>query len=485
MAKLLQRVEITLRSFYIFNSSFGQVEGEEHKKVLFYHPNDIELNTKMKDVGLSEAIIRFTGTFTSEDDCQALHTQKTTQLFYQPEPGYWLVLVLNVPKEVRLKEGVEVADYRGAEISDRIYRAILRQCYQMFRFEHGWFSSFGSEESNPDKRRELLCQKLLQFYDQHLSNLRDPSQCDIIDMLHSIQYLPLDKSLFLRAQNFGTLCETFPDIKESIMLYQEQVLCGGKLSPEDLHCVHSYVVQHVLKVEASNSSIAVSPSLKRSISECQVGGFVRSRQKGEGEEYEVVNEEGNPLKVYITLDKEAKAYYLLIYRALHITLCLFLDAAQPAPKQDLYDELHGYMAPQLTSLARDISSELTKEAVGAAGQENSTGNSETAPKYVFINEQSLQHHTNFQKHVPQGLPRNVLSIIADLANDSGKAEMESAPAEEVQVKTTNDYWIVKRRCNYRQYYVILCNSKATLLDVTQEARRIFEQELTDDVFFDK
>jgi len=28
MAKVLQRVEITLRSFYIFNSSFGQKEGE-------------------------------------------------------------------------------------------------------------------------------------------------------------------------------------------------------------------------------------------------------------------------------------------------------------------------------------------------------------------------------------------------------------------------------------------------------------------------
>lgn len=162
-----------------------------------------------------------------------------------------------------------------------------------------------------------------------------------------------------------------------------------------------------------------------------------------------------------------------------------MSADQVAPKQDLYDDLHAYMAPQLTSLARDISSELTKEAVGAAGQDNSSGNSETAPKYLFINEQSLQHHTNFQRHLPQGLPRNVLSIIADLANGSGKAEMESAPAEEVQVKTTNDYWIVKRRCNYRQYYVILCNSKATLLDVTQEARRIFEQELTDDVFFDK
>jgi len=34
MAKLLQRVEITLRSFYIFNSTFGQVEGEVGKSIL-------------------------------------------------------------------------------------------------------------------------------------------------------------------------------------------------------------------------------------------------------------------------------------------------------------------------------------------------------------------------------------------------------------------------------------------------------------------
>lgn len=75
-----------------------------------------------------------------------------------------------------------------------------------------------------------------------------------------------------------------------------------------------------------------------------------------------------------------------------------------------------------------------------------------------------------------------MSIIADLANPI----QEIAAAEELQVKTTNDYWIVKRRCNWRQYYVILSKSKATtLLDVTQEAKRIFEQELTDDVFFDK
>ncbi|KAH8303789.1 hypothetical protein KR018_005528 [Drosophila ironensis] len=478
MSKLLQRVEVNLRSFYIFNASYGELEGKEHKKVLFYHPNDIELNTKIKDVGLSEAIIKFTGTFTDEDDCKALHTQKTTQLFYQPENGFWMVLVVNVPKEVRLKEGVEVADYRGAEVCDRIYRAILRQCYQMFRFLNGTFKAFASKESDPEKRRDLLSGQLLGFYEKYLSTLRELSHCDVIDMLHSIQYLPLDKSLFLRAQNFSMISETFPVIKESVMLYQEQILCGGTLQPEDMYCLHSHILENVLKPEATSPSVAVSPSLKRTISESQVSGFVGSQLAGEGD----CQEEQTPPKVFLSLEQHSKPYYLLVYRALHITVCLFLDGEQPAPKKELLDELNGYMAPQLTALARDIANELSKEAAGASDQ-SSISNNESAPKYLFINEQSLQHHSNLPRLSPHGIPRNVLSIIADLANASGLND--SAPAEELQVKTTNDYWIVKRRCNFRQYYVILCNMKSTLLDVTQEARRIFEQELTDDVFFDK
>ncbi|BFF99264.1 vacuolar fusion protein CCZ1 homolog [Drosophila madeirensis] len=475
MAKLLQRLEVTLRSFYVFNSSFGEKEGEEHKKVLYYHPNDIELNTKIKDVGLSEAIIRFTGTFTTEDDCKALHTQKTTQLFYQPEPGYWLVLVLNVPKEIRLKEGVEVADYRGGEVSDRIYRAVLSQCYQMYRFQHGTLASVGAGLEQVDERRELLSEQLLQFYEKYLTSLKDLAHCDIIDMLHSIQYLPLDKSLFLRAHNFGMLCATFPVIKQSIMFYNEQIVCGGKLSAGDLYSLHAYIVHNVLALESSSAS-AATPVLKRCISECQARGFVRC-QPDDGQE------EAPPLTVYLTIENQATPHYLLIYRALHITLCLFLDANEPAPKQELYDELHAYIAPQLTCLARDIASEVAKEALAHPVPDSGSASNDSAPKYLFINEQSLQHHTNLHRN---GVPRNVMSVIADLANPGEHLDVaDAAPTEELQVKTTNDYWIVKRRCNWRQYYVILCNSKATLLDVTQEAKRIFEQELTDDVFFDK
>lgn len=57
--------------------------------------------------------------------------------------------------------------------------------------------------------------------------------------------------------------------------------------------------------------------------------------------------------------------------------------------------------------------------------------------------------------------------------------------EETLLKSTEDFWIVKRQCNWRQFYVIIFSKKSTLLNVMEEAERIFEHEITDDVFFDK
>lgn len=51
---------ISLKSFFIYNSKLGSREGEEEKKILFYHPPDVPLDNKMRDVGFSEAIINFT-----------------------------------------------------------------------------------------------------------------------------------------------------------------------------------------------------------------------------------------------------------------------------------------------------------------------------------------------------------------------------------------------------------------------------------------
>ena len=77
-------------------------------------------------------------TFSDDTDaCKSLHTQKTTQLFYQPEPNYWMVLVINVPKEIHVKNGEELNNYCGAEVSNRICKTILQQADNTFRLFRG------------------------------------------------------------------------------------------------------------------------------------------------------------------------------------------------------------------------------------------------------------------------------------------------------------------------------------------------------------
>lgn len=74
-------------------------------------------------------------------------------------------MVINVPKEIRSKDGVEVADYKGGEVHDRIYRAALKQCYNMFRLFAGTFEmNLGKECATNEEPREHLMKQLELFY---------------------------------------------------------------------------------------------------------------------------------------------------------------------------------------------------------------------------------------------------------------------------------------------------------------------------------
>lgn len=90
------RTKISLKNFFIFNSTFGPYEGEEEKKILFFYP-EIDKNEKLKDVGFVEALIKFTGTFslesTTSKDVLSIKTAKTMKFFFEPEKDFWIVLV--------------------------------------------------------------------------------------------------------------------------------------------------------------------------------------------------------------------------------------------------------------------------------------------------------------------------------------------------------------------------------------------------------
>ena len=75
----------------IFDPRLGSEETAE-RKLLFYHPASTPLDQRVKTVGLAEAVTNLLSSFTAHDP-EALHTQHGRQIFLQPEPNLWLVLL--------------------------------------------------------------------------------------------------------------------------------------------------------------------------------------------------------------------------------------------------------------------------------------------------------------------------------------------------------------------------------------------------------
>ncbi|XP_062544207.1 vacuolar fusion protein CCZ1 homolog [Armigeres subalbatus] len=430
---------ISLRSFFIFNSSFGPKEGEEEKKILFYHPQETDIDSKVKDVGLCEAIIQFSNTFTNDDSVHAMHTQKTCQLYHQPEPGYWMTMILNVPFERKTRETGDYNEYHGDDIHDTIYQAVLKQSYRMFRLFHGSFKDNLQPADDLDAVANLIG-KLEEFYCKYILQLKI-KDCDVLDAFGSVQYLPLNQLLFLRVQNFINMIEsTFEPIKQCIFLYDDYVIWSG-INPHDLYTIYEYL---------------------------------------NGPMFQVSTEQEHSRKVYLRANGLDKTYNFMVCRKVqNITLCLFLEDVEN--EQALYHELNAVVNPQLTSISSDITQHLAEQP----SPDGSKDDSPTGSRFIYFNELNLHYRGTIKlgsqrrNNPGASVPSDVMNLIVDLLDDSRKNGPDSNSCnvtEESILKTHDDYWIVKRSCNARHVFIVL-NKSSTLIDVSEETKRILDQNM--------
>lgn len=164
-----------------------------------------------------------------------------------------------------------------------------------------------------------------------------------------------------------------------------------------------------------------------------------------------------------------------------------------------------FVGPQLTNIASDIAENMSKEPVSVFKSLlcAAAGTSATAPspsssaaasliqtnvsaedtaqttKYLFFNELNCQHngtvHLNQKLYNKQrSIPREIMNLLCDLYVQ----DMNAPNAGEVIMKTFNDYWIVKRSTNWRHSFIIF-NKNSTLLDISDEANKLFDVHLSD------
>lgn len=468
---MTSKSEINLQNFYVYNSSFSQKEGEEDKKILFYYPPKTDIDTQMKNVGLSEAIVKFTDTFNPDQLCDALHTQKTRQLYHQPEQGFWMVMTVNIPFVTKVKDGTEYFEYQSDDVQDNVYLAVLKQSYQMFRLFKGSIMSILTKGGDVLH----LKQKLDHFFSRYLLTLK-LNHSDILDVFQGIQFLPLDKQTFLRVQCFVNLIEAmFAQVKYTAFLYNDQLVWSG-LEPEDMQVVYRYLVTSLLpahlETELQGGSMPRHPTSPFSSS--HYGRFVTGPTNLQDPSGNI----GKVPKVYINNDVSPELYHLVVYRALSATVCMFIEGSLIL-NIDLFKRLDIFLGPQLTSLVTDVAEQCSRQAAS-----NSTNSVDPSPKYVYFNKLNLAQkstvHLDSRRTGNVAVSQEVLRLLADINAD--KSRMTTTG--EIILKTMSDYWVVGKLSNLREFYVVIHQKNANLIEINDEVKRLCDSQLKNIFFHD-
>ncbi|XP_022920945.1 vacuolar fusion protein CCZ1 homolog [Onthophagus taurus] len=453
--------EITLNNYFIFNSTLGVNEGEEHMKILYYYPNNQDLDFQMKSVGLVEALIQFTNTFKPSSPVNSLHTQKKRQLYFQPEDKFWIVLTLNVPYSDITKDGSTTREYIESEIQDNVYKAILEQSYKMYKLFNSTFQiSLEKLDVNG------LKSKLQKFYDTYLKTIK-LDQCDILNIFNGIHFLPLDTQNFLNVQCFVNEMECeYPIINHTLFMYNEHVIWSG-IEPEEMQTLYQYLVNILLPTYTQNElqggSMPRNPSSP--FSPVHYGRFVNVKS---------TDCVGKLPKIVLTKNNESTYYNMLIYRTLSASICLFIEDGQEVTGQ-IIKSLEEFMGPKLVGIVSDIAEYYSKQNASSALMANTSF--EVSPKYIYFNKMNLAYKstTHLDKIQTGNLscPKDCVKIMADICARKSVDDY----ASETIVKTLNDNWIIGKRSNLREFYVALQQKDANIKDISGEVKKLSENQL--------
>jgi len=434
-----KRSEVSLSSFFVFNSTYGPREGEEEEKILYFYPCGVSLDSKIRQIGLCEAVIKFTQTFTDEPS-ESVHTQKTRQLYFQPEPDFCIVMTLNIPYVERVNEAANSAslEYQEDDVEDHVYRALLQQSYHTFRLFNGTFQHILSKSDVNG-----LKQRLEHFYQKYLPAVR-LSQADILDVFNGIQFQPLDKNAYLRIQCFVNQLEAaIPEIVYSVFLYHDFLVWSG-LEQDDIRVLYCYLTTNLfpafVEVDTASRFLLGPPNMS---DETNIGRIPR---------------------VHLNTADEAGECYLVVYRMFSATMCLLVDGSCQITFEFL-KKIDQHLGSHLGFVASDIAEQASKKPQLSLA--------ETQFRYVYYNHTNLAQKTSLHiggSRRVANAPVEILRLIADMNLDLNvKMEVDDG---ELIVKTSTDCWVVGKKCDQREVYIVINQKNANLIEITDEVKKL-------------
>eukprot|EP00117_Sycon_ciliatum_P024142 scpid48332/ scgid20331/ Vacuolar fusion protein CCZ1 homolog len=486
-----------LKNFFIYNPTFGPREGEEHKKILYYTPEDTDLDLKVRHVGLCEAMVQFTRTFSPNKLCDVLHTLKSRQFFMQPEPDYWIIMTVMLPcKKSTTKDGKTVFEYKEEDIQDTLYQSVLELAYQMFRLFHGPFVYIRKHHDVDGLRHTMN-----HFFSKYLPQIRWP-QIDLLDVFNGLSFLPLDKNVFLRVQSFINLLESsFSRIKHTVFMFTDQLVWSG-LEQEDMRVLYKYLTTSLfpvcfkgeivaapsasnpdwLLVNMSGGTKGTSPTLSRNSSASSGITSASSSSATSHQGYFLngpknIQDPNTSIKmprifVNTTGGDDMEELNLLVYHAMGATVCFMIDGSG-APSYEFCKRLDTFVGPHLSSLAKMITDYL---------QSRRPASTDSQHRFIYFNHMNLAQKSSVhsRKSPFVTISQDLMRLLADINSDFQKSKEDG----ETVIKTMTDCWVVGRRSDQREFFVVLNQKNANLIEISEEVKRLSATNFNNIFFLD-
>ncbi|KAL8175515.1 UNVERIFIED_CONTAM: vacuolar fusion protein ccz1 [Gekko kuhli] len=484
-----------LLSFFIYNPRLGSKEGEEEKKILLYYPNEVEKNEKIRSVGLCEAIVQFTRTFSPLKPAKSLHTQKNRQFFNEPEENFWMVMVVRNPVIGKQKDGKPTVEYQEEELLDKVYSSVLQQCYNMYKLFNGTF-----RKAIEDGGVKILKERLEKFFHRYLQTLHLQS-CDLLDVFCGISFFPLDKMTYLRIQSFvNKMEESLSIVKYTAFLYNDQLIWSG-LEQDDMRILYKYLTTSLfprhIEPELAGRDSPIHAEMPGNLQ--HYGRFLTGPLNVNDPEAKC-----RFPKIFVNTEDTYEELHLIVYKAMSAAVCFMIDASIQ-PTLEFCRKLDCIVGPQLTVLASDICEQynINKRMAGFGGRQSKgpgrkpghsglhcpirSPRSEKEPqfKFIYFNHMNLAEKSTIHMRRTSNISLasvhpDLMKILGDINSDFTRVDDE----EEIIVKAMSDYWIVGKKSDQRELYVILNQKNANLIEVNEEVKKLCATQFNNIFFLD-
>jgi hypothetical protein len=455
----------SLAKFFIFNPTISKKETTEHENILYYYPSSTHLDRQTIDVGLARGLINFTRTFSPDQPIELAQTEKHQQVFHEHEPNFWFVMVCARPKkEVGRKE--KDADIR--ELEHHILLAILHKACRMLKLMHGSISKLLEQND------QALKQSLQSFFDIYLP-LMNFDTADMFDTVDGIQFLPTDRTSFLRTQSFINKVETQweEDVLASTVLVDDFLLYSG-VCQNDTRSIYSFLTKRKQRARGEK----INPNRGDNLL------FLSYPYTENATAFLTMEEHGGkripvPIKVFAGETPEnSQPLHMVVWQNSR-ALFVFYVTERCAKSITFYEQLEAFMMEEIKNTVAAVLERVGRTDTGT----------EEVYQYIYFNHMNLALKSTLKKKGALIQSNATSRSSTDIPELMGYIESMHADflrfgdLKEVIMKIKqNEQWVVGRRASNREFYALF-DTKKTLAEVN-ETLKLINQQFFNSVFVD-